>query len=295
MPFSATRLARFVRGAGRLLSNRYREVARLREELAARDRQIAELTEHGHKLDAALQHLDRRYRSADYNSDGLMVYNKDVAFLRDERFMSAYRRGVHSGHKLGRGAGGDIHIEWRAHVACWAATRACALPGAFVECGVNTGVLSLAVCEYIDFNATGKDFYLFDTFAGIPESQMCDAERTTQGSKNIELYEECYEVARANFAPYHRTHLMRGLVPDTLPSVKIDQVCYLSIDMNIVYPEIAALEYFWDKLVPGAAVLFDDYGWKSHYLQKQAIDEFGASKGVPILLLPTGQGLIIKM
>jgi hypothetical protein len=32
---------------------------------------------------------------------------------------------------------------------------------------VNCGLKSLAVCEYIDFNATGKNFYLFDTFCGV--------------------------------------------------------------------------------------------------------------------------------
>jgi hypothetical protein len=272
------------------------EVARLRAELAARDRQLAALAQHAQNLDAALQKLDQVYRSADYNSDSLTVRNKDVSFLRDERFLSAYRRGVHSGHRLGKGEGRgiDIHIEWRAHVACWAALRARELPGAFVECGVNTGILSLTVCEYIDFNATGKDFFLFDTYAGIPESQMSEVERPVSVGKNRERYEECYEVARRNFAPYPRARLVRGLVPDTLPGAGIDRVCYLSIDMNIVYPEVAALEFFWEKLVPGAAIILDDYGWKSHHLQKAAHDEFAASKGVPVLLLPTGQGLILK-
>ena len=56
-----------------------------------------------------------------------------------------------------------------------------------------------------------------------------------------------------------RAKLVRGMVPDTLTTVSIDKVCYLAIDMNIVAPEIAALRYFWDKLVPGAVVVFDDY------------------------------------
>lgn len=87
---------------------------------------------------------------------------------------------------------------------------------------------------------------------------------------------------------------MRGLVPDTLPTVPIDRVCYLSVDMNIVEPEVAALEYFWDKLVPGAAVILDDYGWANYQLQQEAHDRFAAARGVPVLHLPTGQGLIIK-
>jgi hypothetical protein len=61
-----------------------------------------------------------------------------------------------------------------------------------------------------------------------------------------------------------------------------------------VYPEIAAMEFFWDKLVPGALIVLDDYGWIGHYLQKEAIDEFLAPRNVKALTLPTGQGLIIK-
>ena len=48
---------------------------------------------------------------------------------------------------------------------------------------------------------------------------------------------------------------MKGRVPESLEAVEIESVAYLSIDMNIVEPEIAALEYFWDKLVPGALVV----------------------------------------
>jgi len=56
--------------------------------------------------------------------------------------------------------------------------------------------------------------------------------------------------------------------------------------MNIVEPEIAAMEFFWETR-PGAAVILDDYGWKNYALQQQAHDRFAAARGVPILLLPT--------
>jgi hypothetical protein len=64
--------------------------------------------------------------------------------------------------------------------------------------------------------------------------------------------------------------------------------------MNCAAPEIAAAEYFWDKLVPGAVIVLDDYGWKIHYEQKEKFDRFAARKGVRVLALPTGQGLIFK-
>jgi O-methyltransferase len=85
-----------------------------------------------------------------------------------------------------------------------------------------------------------------------------------------------------------------GSVPDTLSSVKIGKVCYLSIDMNNAAPEIAAANFFWDRLSPGAPILLDDYGFVRYETQKKAFDSFAAERDVKILALPTGQGLMIK-
>jgi hypothetical protein len=241
----------------------------------------------------------KKVRNFDYRSDGLAVWGKNVGFLRDTRFLSAYDRGINSGHRIGdfvkRAGGPDkLGIEWRVHVCCWAASHARLLPGDLVECGVNTGIFSLAACEYIDFNTTGKKFWLFDTFAGIPESQMSETEAPARKLENAGMYFDCWDIAQKNFAPFPNAKLIRGTVPESLSTVEIDQVCYLSIDMNIAAPERAAIEHFWPKLVTGAVVVLDDYGWKNLHEQKVAMDDFANSAGTEIMTLPTGQGLLIK-
>src|SRR5262245_60087830 len=130
-----------------------------------------------------------------YSEDCLTVWHKNVDFLVDPRFMAAYQRGMDSGHHISRppGSDEDIHIEWRVHVLLWAATHAANLEGDFVECGVNTGIFSLAVCQYLDFNRTGKSFYLFDTFCGIPVEQMTEEEKSLGGvEENRSMFSECY-------------------------------------------------------------------------------------------------------
>lgn len=235
-------------------------------------------------------------RTPDYDADSLRVWNKSVGFLRDPEFNAAYSRGMMSGHRIGGSVDTDLHIEWRLHTALWAAKHAVSLPGAFVECGVNTGMMSVAICHYLNFNTLDKDFFLFDTFCGIPEQQATKSEsgNGVRILKMNQMYEDCYEIAQRNFADFKRAHLVRGMVPETLTTVSIDRVAYLSIDMNIVYPEIAAIEYFWEKLSPGAIVLLDDYGWKGHVAQKQAMDQFASDRGTSVLELPTGQGVIIR-
>ena len=56
-----------------------------------------------------------------------------------------------------------------------------------------------------------------------------------------------------------------------------------------------AAEHFWPRLVSGAVIVLDDYGYSDDYLrQKRAFDAFAGKNGVQVLLLPTGQGLIFK-
>lgn len=232
-------------------------------------------------------------REYSYNGSGLRTFGKTADFLNDPRFRRAHARGWNSGHKKVR------HIDdnrWIIHVALWAASQAARLDGDFVECGVDTGMMSLAICDWLDFNRQDRDFWLFDTFDGIPDSQMSDAERTGIAAwHNREAYEECFAQAQANFAPWPRAHLIRGMVPDTLAAFPADRrVAYLSIDMNIVLPEIAAIEFFWDRMTPGGIVLLDDYGWSTHTAQKAAFDDFAARHGVSILSVPTGQGILIR-
>jgi hypothetical protein len=227
-----------------------------------------------------------------YAGDGLVAHRRNLGALQSERFRAAYRRGINTPHLIG--GGGDIHIEWRIHTCLWAAEHGMSLAGDFVECGVNSGITSLAVCEYVRFAQSSKRFFLFDTFQGIPEDQAAAQERENVVSKNSRIYRECYDQVKETFSGYPNVHLVRGTVPATLGTVDVDKVAYLSIDMNVAFPEIKALEHFWERLVPGAIVVLDDYGFAGHQVQYDAVNAFAAKRGVPVYTSPTGQGLIIR-
>jgi len=233
-----------------------------------------------------------RLDDASYNADGMATWRKAAGFLHSESFQKAYKRGEESGHNIGQGR--HLHIEWRVHIAICMAIHGCKLQGDFVECGVNTGIMSLAICDYLNFKDLPKTFYLFDTFSGIPKDQITEEEAALGRHAEEKLYFECYDITKSNFKDFPNVKLIKGKVPDTLPLAPIDKVSYLHLDMNIVEPERAAIEYFWDKLSPGAPVLLDDYGWKGFLPQRRAMDEFAQSKSCAICELPTGQGLLLK-
>ena len=108
-------------------------------------------------------------------------------------------------------------------------------------------------------------------------------------------YEPCYEAVRADVQPVlQRARSSGARSRRRLPQVDAEKIAFLSLDMNTRDPEIAAAECFWDRLVSGAAIVLDDYGWRKHVEQKRAFDEFARKRGVQVLSLPTGQGLILK-
>lgn len=222
-----------------------------------------------------------------YHQDGLICFH-NTSFMQDPAFKDAYQRGIAA-------AGKDYTFHWRVHVALWAASYAATLEGDFVECGVNRGVLSSCVMQYLNWNSLHRKFYLFDTFCGFDPSQLRkDEEALDYMQKSKAYYSECYNEVKQNFSEFNNVFLVRGSIPNTLTEVPIDQVAYLSIDMNCANPEIAAAEHFWPKLAHGAMILLDDYAYGTTAIQQGAFDAFAKEKGTHVLSLPTGQGLILK-
>ncbi|OGJ87120.1 MAG: hypothetical protein A2268_15075 [Candidatus Raymondbacteria bacterium RifOxyA12_full_50_37] len=222
-----------------------------------------------------------------YNEDGFATWDQSADFMTDGKFLNAY--------KVGKKTGSWIRyseIHWRAYIVCWAANHTSHLEGDFVECGVNRGGYARAILEYVGPNLNGKRFWLLDTFEGIPGEQISKEEAGF--GRKAGGYSECFEAVNATFKPFSNVQIVRGRVPETLSQVQSEKVCYLSIDMNITEPEIAAAEFFWDKLVSGAIIVLDDYNFAWHLPQRRAFDEFAVKHGVKVLALPTGQGLIFK-
>ena len=228
-----------------------------------------------------------------YAHDGIFTFNNSH-FAQDSAFLAAYQRGIQASH------GVDPKIEWRVHVALWAAGCAQSVPGDFVECGVNAGFISSAIMHRIDWQRVAKTFYLIDTFAGPILSQYSE-EEVRQGQ--MKVAEEALAAGsyvtdlgrvRANYAEWPNTRIVQGAVPEVLEQLKIGPVAFLHLDMNSANPERAAFEYFWEKLSPGGIVLLDDYAAWSYDALASAIDDEARAKGAEVVSLPTGQGLIWK-
>lgn len=168
-----------------------------------------------------------------YAHDGLFTFNGSP-FLRDPRFQAAYSRGV----AASRGA--DPGIEWRLHVALWAAQCAAQVDGDFLECGVNTGFISSGIMQRLDWNKIGKCFVLVDTFNGPVLHQFSDVE-VLLGRKEVAehalrrgAYATHLEPILANYAEWPNVRVVQGTVPNVLDQLKLDRIAFLHLDDRAV-------------------------------------------------------------
>jgi len=227
-----------------------------------------------------------------YVQDGLVtVHNHE--FMQDAAFQAAYRRGLQA-------SGKDYYWHWRVYVGLWAASVCAALDGDYVECGVNYGFMSSAIMYHLDWDRTGKMFYLLDTFKGLDsrfvsnEEKQIGALNTSQQRLKASFYVSGVDGVRRNFSEWQHVRIIEGAIPETLEQIESKQIAFAHIDMNNSPPEVAAAEFIWPRLVRGGMILLDDYAFYGYRLQKLGIDEFARRAGTSVLSLPTGQGLIIK-
>jgi hypothetical protein len=211
-----------------------------------------------------------------FTGDNLFAFGRNLSFLDDTAFMDAFNRSAETPVEKA--------IIWRTYVLCWAARRALRIDGDFVECGCYKGTSARIVADYVRLGETGRRFFLYDLFehsADMPHHGM------PEHSAGL------YSSVASRFADLANVRVIRGRVPDSFAEGRPDRIAFLHVDMNNAEAEVAALDHLFDGVAPGAAVVFDDYGWLAYRRQKDALDGFFAARGLQVLELPTGQGLVI--
>mgnify|MGYP001405837275 CR=1 FL=1 len=235
----------------------------------------------GSEFNAALQAMCRLYPRY-FANDMLITFARNMGFLEDPAFLEAFEAEAQTDQ--------DRSLVWRLHVLNWAAANALKLKGDFVECGVFAGFSSAVVARCLDFGKQARTWYLYDTFSGIPSDQL------NPGHENPKAFQDpsLYDAVKRRFEPYPNVRVVRGRIPEILEQTSPAAIAFMHLDMNSAAAEMGALEKLFSRMVPGAFLVLDDYGWYAYRDQKAAEDPFFRRLGFPVLELPTGQGLVIK-
>ena len=231
-----------------------------------------------------------------YNEEGLETC-RNHDFVDDPRFREAIEFSWSEPFTQRFGH----HGRWSFHISLWAASHAIALGADIVQLGVFVGSEAAAMLKFTRFEMTSQRMFLIDTFTGVPEEQWTKEELVAGAGSAQHMYKDAgdtYGYVSSRFRSYQNVSVIQGRVPDVLASIPVQQIGLLMLDLNAAAPERAAAEFLWEKIVPGGLILSDDYGHSrdgvQYIAQKRAFDDFARSRGVSVLSVPTGHGLIIK-
>jgi len=210
-------------------------------------------------------------------ADNLITFGHNHGFLTEPRFVAAVTAEQPSDVELS--------IVWRTHTLCWAAESCLAVAGDYVECGTYQGYSMAVVLRYLT-GLPGRRGFLYDLFDPTGGAG--------EGSRLPAHAPELFDQVRARFRAWPNVLVTRGKVPDVLAEVVPESIAFLHVDMNNAEAELGALEALFGRVSPGGLIVFDDYGWSGYRGQKAAVDAFMHERGLAVLELPTGQGLVVK-
>ncbi len=212
-----------------------------------------------------------------FTGDNLLVFNRNLSFLEDAPLMDAYNKHAEEPEEQAS--------LWRTAVNAYFAKRSMGLPGDIVECACYRGTTSRIICDYVDFGHSDKEMWLYDLFEH--QNDMAHHALPNHGA-------DLFDFVTKRFEDCPNVHVTKGKVPEILADHAPEKVAHLHLDLNDVAAELGALEFFYDRVVTGGTIVLDDYGWLIYRDQKLAEDKWLAERGVSVLELPTGQGLLIK-
>jgi hypothetical protein len=161
---------------------------------------------------------------------------------------------------------------------------------AFAECGVYWGGTALLLAATTE--STQNRLVLFDSFVGLPEPDMTHDvfyERGNFGSASRRAVEEIMR----GYA--YRTEIHEGWIPQAFRNVPDRLYGFVHVDVDLFQTTLSCCEYFYDRLVPGGILLFDDYGFPTCRGERDAVDEFFAARLEVPIVLPTGQAFVVKL
>lgn len=154
--------------------------------------------------------------------------------------------------------------------------------GSLAELGVYQGQSSAVLNFYAE--KFGRKIYLADTFQGFAERQF---EEDMGDGKKAAFKDTSLEGAQAVVGDYAGIRWIVGVFPDSVtPEMRDDSFAFVSIDCDLYEPIVEGLKFFWPRMVPGGVIFVHDYSSGHWPGATRAVDEFCASNGVAVSLLP---------
>lgn len=157
------------------------------------------------------------------------------------------------------------------------------IDGHGVECGVYRGGSGAVIADQLLRASPSCEMWLFDVFSGMPEPGPEDPKEAWSDVGRFVSSATIVRntLQRANI-PLDRVHIVVGRYEDSMSHIDKFPIKFLHLDCDWYASVKLCLETFYDWVVPGGAIVFDDYGYWSGC--KKAVDEFIQAHSLDICL-----------
>jgi O-methyltransferase len=161
------------------------------------------------------------------------------------------------------------------------------VPGDVVECGVYNGGTAAILARVATHSTMNRTLWLFDSFQGMPQTADVDGDAAKEWvGKLATSPEKVREVLRCTGAKLDRVRIVPGFFQGTFEKVEIPRIAILNLDCDWYESVKLCLHKFYDSVVQGGFVSFDDYGYWPGC--KLAVDEFFQERSLPYALQQVG-------
>lgn len=166
---------------------------------------------------------------------------------------------------------------------------------AILEVGVWRGGTAAVMAQQLANVKSKATLYLADTFSGVAKAGSNDSFYT--GGEHSDTSQYIVEDLLKNKSRYPHFKILKGIFPeDTADKILITEqfgLCHIDVDVYTSAKDI--LEWVWDKLIPGAVVVFDDYGFHSCTGVTKLVEEYRDHDDMQIIHNLNGHALMIKL
>lgn len=177
----------------------------------------------------------------------------------------------------------ELQNKPQRYYSLWnASNKFSSLPADFVQVGVYLGEQA-----YYMAKACKTTLHLFDSFEGVSEVTKKDNPHYLE-NKFVATLEECQKT----LSKFNNIKYWKGWVPDNFD--KVEKISLLSIDLDLYEPTKATLEYLWDKVIPGGAVMVDMHNGFAFGAGMAAKEFFANKLNVNPVIFPSGILFVIR-
>jgi hypothetical protein len=227
------------------------------------------------RMNARYAHLERSAAR-----DGFYIYKKNLIWQKDAAFLAAKAKNI-------SGIPDD-----RCFTLLELSRKAAIVDGDIAECGVRWGKSALFMLSGL--TGAEKPIHLFDSFEGLSEPGKADIapgrNRTHWKKGRLAVSED---VVLTNLGAFKDVHIHKGWIPERFGEVADRTFALVHIDVDLYQPTADSLAFFYPRMSKGGFIVCDDYGFEDCAGAKRAFDEFFADRPEQVILLTTGQCVVM--